>query len=150
MYKIETERGDLFDVNMMIAMHIKVYGKASETELTEAFRAAVQAFEILNCKVVIDQKGDAFYDNCGEPMNRIVFRDFKLEELIQEQERIRFRLEDGEFLRCFCHFLLYTFVTNEARKDSFDVFGSVSLFSSCILRYSHFSPLRLFINASMK
>ena len=101
MYKIETERGDLFDVNMMIAMQIKVFGKASEAELTEAFRAAVEAFEILNCKVVIDQKGDAFYDNCGEPMNRIVFRDFKLEELIKEQERIRFRLEDGEFLRCF-------------------------------------------------
>ena len=32
MYKIETERGDLFDVNMMIAMQIKVCGKASETE----------------------------------------------------------------------------------------------------------------------
>ena len=57
MYKIETEHGDLFDVNMMIAMQIKVYGKAGEAELTEAFRAAVEAFEILNCKVVIDQKG---------------------------------------------------------------------------------------------
>ena len=101
MYKIETERGDLFDVNMMIAMQVKVWGKASEAELTEAFRAAVEAFEILNCKVVIDQKGDAFYDKCREPMNCIVFRDFELEELIQEQERIRFRLEDGEFLRCF-------------------------------------------------
>ena len=101
MYKIETERGDLFDVNMMIAMQVKVCGKASEIELTEAFRAAVEAFEILNCKVVIDQNGDAFYDNCREQMNRIVFRDFELEELIQEQERIRFRLEDGEFLRCF-------------------------------------------------
>ena len=101
MYKIETERGDLFDVNMMIAMQVKVWGKASEAELTEAFRAAVEAFEILNCKVVIDQKGDAFYDNCREPMNCIFFRDFELEELIQEQERIRFRLEDGEFLRCF-------------------------------------------------
>ena len=101
MYKIETERGDLFDVNMIIAMQVKVWGKASEAELTEAFRAAVEAFEILNCKVVIDQKGDAFYDKCREPMNCIVFRDFELEELIQEQERIRFRLEDGEFLRCF-------------------------------------------------
>ena len=101
MYKIETERGELFDVNMMIAMQVKVFGKASETALAEAFREAVEAFEILNCKVFIDHKGDAFYDNCGEPMNRIIFRDFELEELIQEQERIRFRLEDGEFLRCF-------------------------------------------------
>ena len=101
MYKIETERGDLFDVNMMIAMQVRVSGKAMETKLTEAFRAAVGAFEILNCKVVIDNNGGAFYDNCKTPMNRILFRDFELEELIQEQERIRFRLEDGEFLRCF-------------------------------------------------
>ena len=38
MYRIETERGDLFDVNMMIAMQVTVTGKASEQELTEAFR----------------------------------------------------------------------------------------------------------------
>ena len=101
MYRIETERGDLFDVNMMIAMQVKVRGKATETELTEAFRAAVGAFEILNCKVVIDDKGGAFYANCRTSMNRIFFRDFELEKLVQEQERIRFRLEDGEFLRCF-------------------------------------------------
>lgn len=101
MYKIETERGDLFDVNMMIAMQVNVRGYATETELTEAFRAVVGAFEILNCKVVIDDKGSAFYDNCKTPMHSIVFRNFELEELIQEQERIRFRLEDGEFLRCF-------------------------------------------------
>lgn len=101
MYKIETERGDLFDVNMMIAMQVNVRGNATETELTEAFRTAVGAFEILNCKVVIDDKGGAFYENCKTPMHSIVFRNFELEELIQEQERIRFRLEDGEFLRCF-------------------------------------------------
>ena len=101
MYKIETERGDLFDVNMMIAMQVRVSGKATETKLTEAVRAAVGAFEILNCKVVIDDKGGAFYENCKTPMHSIVFRNFELEELIQEQERIRFRLEDGEFLRCF-------------------------------------------------
>jgi hypothetical protein len=104
MYKIETERGDLFDVNMMIAMQVNVRGNATETELTEAFRVAVGAFEILNCKVVIDDKGIAFYEKCTLPMNSIVFRDFELEELIQEQERIRFRLEDGEFLRCFVSF----------------------------------------------
>lgn len=82
MYKIETERGDLFDVNMMIAMQVKVRGKATETELTEAFRAAVEAFEILNCKVVIDDKGGAFYDNYRTAMNHIFFRDFELEKLV--------------------------------------------------------------------
>lgn len=101
MYKIETERVDLFDVNMMITMQVTVIGKTTDTELNEAFRDTVTSFEILNSKVVIDNKGNSFYDNCNEQMNSIIFRDFELAELIQEQERIRFRIEDGEFLRCF-------------------------------------------------
>ena len=94
MYRIETERGDLFDVNMMIAMQVTVTGKASEQELTEAFRSAAGSFEILNCKVVIDENGGAFYDKNDEPASSICFRDFGLEALITEQERIRFRLEN--------------------------------------------------------
>ena len=101
MYKIETERADLFDMNMMIAMQITVSGKAGEQALTEAFRDAVGAFEILNCRMVIDENGNAFYVQGDGSQNSITFRDFELEDLIRVQERIRFRLEDGEFLRCF-------------------------------------------------
>ena len=101
MYKIETERADLFDVNMMIAMQITVAGKTTESELSEAFRDAVKAFEILNCKIVIDREGHAFYVGCDGSQNSLSFRDFELESLIREQECVRFRLEEGEFLRCF-------------------------------------------------
>lgn len=101
MYKIETERADLFDVNMMIAMQITLSGMATEAALTQAFRDAVGAFEILNCKVVIDGDGNAFYVPGDGSGNSISFRDFALESLIREQECVRFRLEEGEFLRCF-------------------------------------------------
>ncbi len=101
MYKIETERGDLFDVNMMIAMHITVNGIATEDELTEAFGNTVGSFEILNCKIVIDDNGTVFYENCVSQKNSIIFRDYELPELIREQERMRFRIEEGEFLRSF-------------------------------------------------
>ncbi|MBR5090640.1 MAG: hypothetical protein IK093_14510 [Ruminiclostridium sp.] len=101
MYRIETERGDLFDVNMMIAIQATLSGTATENELVAAFNEAVASFEILNSKVVIEDSGDAFYDSCALPQNSIVFRKFELSDLIREQERIRFRLEDGEFLRCF-------------------------------------------------
>ena len=101
MYKIETERGDLFDVSMTIAMQVTVDGQASEQELSAAFREAAAAFEILNCKVVIDAQGSAYYDSCENSANSITFRVFELSELIIENERRRFRLEDGEFLRCF-------------------------------------------------
>ena len=96
MYKISTERGDLFDVNMMIAMQITVSGNAAEKELTAAFYDAAASFEILNCKVVIDDQGNAFYHPCASHNHSISFRDFDLSELIREQECIRFRIEDGE------------------------------------------------------
>ena len=101
MYRIETERGDLFDVNMMIAMQITVSGTASETALAESFRDTVKAFEILNCKIVIDADGNACYDRCDGSANSITFGAYDFFELITAQERVRFRLEDGEFLRCF-------------------------------------------------
>ena len=101
MYRIETERGDIFDVNMMIAMEATVRGSATEDELILAFNEAVTTFEILNSKVVIDDNGDAFYDKTTSPKSSIQFRNVELSELIREQERIRFRIEDGEFLRCF-------------------------------------------------
>ena len=41
MYRIETERGDLFDVNMMIAIQATVCGSAAENELVAAFHEAV-------------------------------------------------------------------------------------------------------------
>ena len=101
MYRIETERGDLFDVNMMITIQATVCGSATENELIAAFHEAVASFEILNSKVVIDDNGDAFYDNCASPGNSIVFKDFEISDLIREQECKRFKIEDGEFLRCF-------------------------------------------------
>ena len=101
MYRIETERGDLFDVNMMIAIQATVCGSAAENELVAAFHEAVASFEILNSKVVIDDNGDAFYDNCASPGNSIVFKDFEISDLIREQECKRFKIEDGELLRCF-------------------------------------------------
>ena len=86
MYRIETERGDLFDVNMMITIQVTVCGSAAENELVAAFHEAVASFEILNSKVVIDDNGDAFYDNCASPGNSIVFKDFEISDLIREQE----------------------------------------------------------------
>ena len=101
MYKIETEREDLFDVNMMIAMKVSVAGVALPQELENAFFNAVKSHQILSSKVVTDRNDDAFYEVCQEHNNRIFFRDFVFEELIKEQEKIRFRIEDGEFLRLF-------------------------------------------------
>ena len=68
-YKIETERENLFDVNMVIAMRVRVEGKLLFEELEKAFNKAVAAYEILNSKVVIEDNGDAFYVDCERPMS---------------------------------------------------------------------------------
>lgn len=137
MYKIETERGDLFDVNMMIVMKAAVSGAEglSFAEAEKAFGEAIAAYEILNSKIALKADGSCFYeplssgaestgqggaqkavqsapaDNVpdGQPLHNpaqtqtISPCNMPLEELIQQQQRIRFRLEDGEFLRCFVY-----------------------------------------------
>ena len=46
MYRIETERADLFDVNMMIAMKVSVAGAALQKELENAFINAIGSHQI--------------------------------------------------------------------------------------------------------
>ena len=106
MYKIETERGDLFDVNMMIAMKATVEGteQLAFADFQKSFREAVSAYEILNCRLLIKQDGSCFYESCAESgcsPQTISAVSLPFEELLQQQEKIRFKLEDGEFLRCF-------------------------------------------------
>ena len=56
-YKIETERENLFDVNMVIAMRVRVEGKLLFEDLEKAFYKAVASYEILNSRVVIEENG---------------------------------------------------------------------------------------------
>lgn len=101
MYKIESERLDLFDVNMIITIRVVVSGYASNEKITQAFYNAVNTYEILNTKVIIDDFGNAFYKENDQHKNNITFCSKTVEELINEQEKIRFKIEQGEFLRCF-------------------------------------------------
>ncbi len=100
-YNIETERPDLFDINMMIAMKVVVQGKAAREMMTDAFSNAVKSHEILNTKVVLDDLGNAYYEACESPGSSIFFCDSSFEDLIAEQEKRRFHMEDGEFIRLF-------------------------------------------------
>ena len=101
MWKIDTERGDLFDVNMMITMGVKASGSFSEKRVVDAFNKAVKSYEILNTKVLIDNEGHAFYERNNENNNKVFFTSTFLKRLINEQEKKRFHIEDGEYLRLF-------------------------------------------------
>ena len=57
-YMIETERSDLFDVSIVIAMRVHIKGNVNEDGLRSAFEEATKAYEILGCRVVLSTLGD--------------------------------------------------------------------------------------------
>ena len=100
-HKIETERENLFDVNMVISMLVRIDGDVVFDQLENAFRSAVASYEILNSKVVIEENGDAFYVDCDKPESSFSETGLNFEELINANEKVRFKIENGEYIRGF-------------------------------------------------
>ncbi|MBO7448864.1 MAG: hypothetical protein J6U54_00710 [Clostridiales bacterium] len=100
-YKIETERTELFDVNMMIVMKV-VLDKDIDFDLLEkAFRSTCDLSEIFRTKVIIESDGSAYYVDNDHHRNTIEISDLSLNDLICQNEKERFKIENGEFLRVF-------------------------------------------------
>ncbi len=100
-HEIRYERSELFDVNMIITIQIDILGKPSEKEIKEAFQKAVSANEILLSKIVIEKDGRAFYTDNASPSSSLQVVTQNLEQIRQKEEKIRFKLEKGEFIRAF-------------------------------------------------
>ena len=98
-YKIETERENLFDVNMTIAMQVRLKTAVQFDMCKRAFDRAVSVYEILNSRVVIEENGDAFYVDCDSPRSSFTESELSFEELINANEKIRFKIETGEYIR---------------------------------------------------
>ena len=121
-YMIETERTDLFDVSIVIAMRVHIKGNVTEAGLNSAFENTTQAYEILGSRVVIEEDGTAYYESAvnnqeaahveltKEPQkdqlphnNKIYFEDSSWLHILKREEKIRFKIEEGEFLKAFCY-----------------------------------------------
>ena len=100
---IETERSDLFDVSILIAMRIHICGALSEDSIREAFECAVKSHEILGTRVFIDEDGSAYYESGSYENNRIFFENNSWKNIIHREEKNRFRIEDGEYLKAFVY-----------------------------------------------
>ena len=97
--EIRTERADLFDVNMIIVMRIRIEGTLQDPKA--AFDKAVANNQVLNAKVVIRDDGRAFYEENDTPRSFIATTTEDLDRVRQKQEKIRFKLEEGEFIRAY-------------------------------------------------
>lgn len=100
-HEIIYERSDLFDVNMVITIIIDIAGKPAEAELKEAFQKAVRVNEILLSKIVIKSDGRAFYVDNDLPESSIIVVEEGLDFIRQQEQKVRFRTENGEFIRAF-------------------------------------------------
>ena len=89
-YMIETERSDLFDVSIVIAMRVHIKGNVNEDGLRSAFEEATKAYEILGCRVVLEEDGTAYYEN----------ENFEGQKVFFEESSWR-RLRRGSFLKLF-------------------------------------------------
>ena len=81
-YRIETERADLFDVNIVIAMNVRFENEVPFEMLEEAFYKACKCHEVLQSRIIIDESGEAFYVDNSEPQNSITKTELSYTELI--------------------------------------------------------------------
>ena len=85
-YRIDTERVDLFDVNIIITMKVFLDKAIDFDAAKAAFTKACSFHEVLNSRVVIEDSGEACYVDNDDPHNSINMTDLDLEELINENE----------------------------------------------------------------
>lgn len=100
-HELYYERDELFDVNMVITFKIDITGELAFNKLQEAFYKALNINEILLTKVVLDSDGKAYYSDNSDPKSCILFVDDELEVIRRREEKKRFRIEAGEYLRAF-------------------------------------------------
>lgn len=100
--KIYTERGFMYGMTVHIIVSIGITGCTDVANLKEAIYYAVNRFEGLRCQVRQDTYGEAYFVNSGQPCEPpIEVRDYHLspEQFRIEQERIIFKINEGELIR---------------------------------------------------
>lgn len=98
---IITERTNLFEPNDAIAMKFTILGQVDANWIIAAFNAAVKSNETLNSKIVLSKNGDAWYEPVKALHNFISIMDQDWKEVLEEQQKILFQIDQGELIRGF-------------------------------------------------
>ncbi len=131
-YKIETERGDLFDTCMIISIAVRINEDVPAGRLKDAFSKACSLHEVLNTKVVIDPSGEAFYESNDDPHNSFEETDLTFTELININENKRFHIEEGEFIRVFRSPAGLVFMMHHLGGDGKSLLYFIETFMRCL------------------
>lgn len=99
--KIDKERTWVFSPVSNIVFKVDIVGVFSKEQIEVAIKNTVQQYEMLRQKIVLDEAGDAFYEeeNAFEPIIKAMENEW--EEVIKEQEKIPLQINKGELIRFF-------------------------------------------------
>lgn len=142
-YRIDTERVDLFDVNIVIVMKVSLDREVPFEDAKKAFDQACGLHEVLNSRVVIEDSGEAFYVDNDEPHNSMSLTELSLEDLIYENERKRFKVDEGEFIRAFVSNEGLVFMMHHLGGDGKSLLYFIETFMNCLTgRECEYLPFR--------
>ena len=98
---ITSERPNLFEPNVYIAMVAKIQGSIPAEKAAEAVRAAYAANESTMSKIVLAENGNAYFERLEESGCSFSFDSRRWEEILKESEKQAFHIKDGELIRTF-------------------------------------------------
>lgn len=90
---VKTERTHYYSPSIYVTMRVLIKPAVSFEQLKEAIKRATTAYDILNCKIQANEKGEVFYIPIKEPIINIT------ENEALHQERMPFAFEEGELIR---------------------------------------------------
>lgn len=129
---IETERVDLFDVNIVITMRVLLDREIEFDRLKEAFDKACSVHEVLGSKVVLDASGEAYYEKADGQNNSFTKTDSNLLTIIKENQKKRFKIENGEFMRGFLSPDGLVFMMHHLGGDGKSLLYFIETFMNCL------------------
>lgn len=100
MKELLTERPNLFEPNVYITLVAELAGNLCPKKLVTAIQSAYEANEATMSKIVLDH-GLAYYERLYTTNCTIEITDQPWTELIKQNEKKPFRLENGELVRTF-------------------------------------------------
>lgn len=101
---ILSERVNLFEPNDYIQLLVQFKRPAASSDagkLADAVKRAYMFNESTMSKIVLEENGVAYYEKMEKSGCKVMIREENFEDIIRENEKIPFRLEDGELMRVF-------------------------------------------------
>lgn len=98
---IKSERANLFEPNVYISMIASIEGRVTCEDISSAVKEAYQKNEATLSKIVLEDTGEAYYKKMQSTGCKVFFDTRDWEEIIQDNERKSFAINEGELVRTF-------------------------------------------------